>query len=116
MSYCRWSSDDYQCDVYVYEHVEGGFDTHIAGYRYKFSEPLPPPINIRDDPEAWYARHQAVLAMTRGADMVPIDLPLAGAKFCHDTAEECAEWLEELRKIGFIVPQYAIDALREEGK
>ena len=28
MSYCRWSSDCHQSDVYVYEDVKGGFTTH----------------------------------------------------------------------------------------
>ena len=36
MSYCRWSSDDFQCDVYVYESVAGGFVTHVAANRVVF--------------------------------------------------------------------------------
>lgn len=31
MSYCRFSSDDFRCDVYVYEHCDGGWYTHVAG-------------------------------------------------------------------------------------
>jgi hypothetical protein len=40
MSYCRWSSNDFQCDVYVYEDVAGGWTTHVACNRVVYSEPL----------------------------------------------------------------------------
>lgn len=33
MSYCRWSSMNWMCDVYVYEDVGGGWTTHVAGQR-----------------------------------------------------------------------------------
>lgn len=31
MSYCRWSSDDFECDLYCYADVRGGYTTHVAG-------------------------------------------------------------------------------------
>lgn len=40
MSYCRWSSMNWQCDVYVYEDVSGGWTTHVAGSRRLFG-PIP---------------------------------------------------------------------------
>jgi hypothetical protein len=33
MSFCRWSSDNFQCDLYCYADVGGGYTTHVAGYR-----------------------------------------------------------------------------------
>ena len=33
MSYCRWSSDDFQCDVYVFG-SDTGFETYVARGRY----------------------------------------------------------------------------------
>src|SRR5687767_6611694 len=41
MSYCRWSTDDFQCDLYCYEDVSGGFTTHVAGRRKIWDAPLP---------------------------------------------------------------------------
>ena len=38
MSYCRWSSDRFQCDLYCYEDASGGWTTHVAGNR---PEPIP---------------------------------------------------------------------------
>jgi hypothetical protein len=39
MSYCRWSSDHFECDVYVYADVSGGWTTHVAGRRRKHRVP-----------------------------------------------------------------------------
>lgn len=40
MSYCRFSSMNWRCDVYVYEDVGGGWTTHVAGRR-KVVPPIP---------------------------------------------------------------------------
>jgi len=34
MSYCRWSSDGFQSDLYCYEDMAGGWTTHVAGGRH----------------------------------------------------------------------------------
>ena len=39
-----------------------------------------------------------------------------GESFNDDTASECAKTLMLLRGVGYRVPQYAIDALRDEAK
>jgi hypothetical protein len=115
MSYCRWSSDDSQCDVYVYEDCAGGFTTHVAGRRRVFKEPLPPVVPMDEElKDEYFERYGKVNKMVDEAELVDIDLPYAGESFNDDTAGECADRLEELRGIGYIVPQYAIDALREE--
>lgn len=54
MSYCRFSTDDYQCDVYVYEDVGGWWSTHVAGNRPVYAEPLPDPVPFRGNTEAWH--------------------------------------------------------------
>ena len=48
MSYCRFSSDDWQCDVYVYADVAGGWTTHVAAVRFVFDKELPPPVENPD--------------------------------------------------------------------
>lgn len=40
MSYCRFSSDNWMSDVYVYEDVMGGWTTHVASRRRLFG-PVP---------------------------------------------------------------------------
>lgn len=140
MSYCRFSSDNWRCEVYVYEHCGGGFVTHVAGNKHV----IPP---IPEIPLSWMPRFKGKLSVTErrviyptrwhsaaascffgfcalwyrlsmwSLDVIPrkhIDLPEAGETFSHATAAECADNLERLRGVGFRVPQYAIDALREE--
>lgn len=43
-----------------------------------------------------------------------ITLPHAGESFVDDSPGECADRLETLAALGYYVPQYAIDALRDE--
>lgn len=115
MSYCRWSDDDCQCDVYVYANCSGGYTTHVASRRVLYRHPLPPPV-LFDGARIteWQARRALIEALFAESDKVPIGLPHDGESFNDDTASECADRLERLRALGYVVPQYAIDALREE--
>lgn len=113
MSYCRFSSDDFQCDVYVYE-SDDGFVTHVADVRLVFDRPLPPAVDIRTDLEGWAARNRMLHEAVDRAKRVRIDLPSAGEMFIDDTAGECAARLVSLRAEGLTVPGYAVEALLEE--
>ena len=114
MSYCRWSSDDYQSDVYVYEHCDGFWATHVAGRRYVFTGPLPPPLPSGASSDEWLARHRIVSAMLDSETMQDIGLPHDEETFNDPTPAACADRLESLRALGYRVPQYAIDELRAE--
>lgn len=114
MSYCRFSSDDFQCDVYVYADCGGGYTTHIARVRPVYTEPLPPLVDFMKDSHAYFERMYKVGEMLDRAEKVPIGLPHDGETFNHETAKECAEFLTELKTMGYKVPQDAIDALNEE--
>lgn len=117
MSYCRWSSDDHQCDVYVYESSRG-YETSVAGRR----RVIPPevlaslPVVSEGDAASWFARYRALSAWMDLTKPVWHDLtaPSAGEHFLDATPVECADRLEALRAEGLNVPQYAIDELREE--
>lgn len=111
MSYCRFSSDDYQCDVYVYESKDG-YEVHIASSRYVFSEPLPPP-ETPNTPES-FERHKRINEIVGKSKTEPITLPFAGESHTIETAIDCAYVLIELKSIGYNVPQYAIDRLLSE--
>jgi len=118
VSYCRWSSDDFQCDVYVYEDVYGGWRTHVAGNRPVFETPLPEPVAWNPDDDAamraYFERDRVVMRMVGDAARVPIGLSHDGATFDDPTPGACADTLLMLREAGYQVPQYAIDELREE--
>jgi hypothetical protein len=120
MSYCRWSSDDFQCDVYVYAHVNGGWTTHVANSRHKI-ENLPPevplPVGFSDDEWSKYVeRERKVMELVKTAELVPLNLPHDGETFSDPTPGACADRLEMLRTAGYNVPQYAIDSLRNDNE
>lgn len=113
MSYCRWSSDNWKSDVYVYEHVSGVWVTHVAGNRVVGDVPrVPRPT--RENKDEWLAAHRVQMEFLETAARTDIDLPYAGESFDDGTPGECADRLEALRTLGYNVPQYAIDVLRDE--
>lgn len=115
MSYCRWSCDDYQSDVYCYEHVYGGFVTHVANVRVIYADPIPDPAPFDDGHlDQWLDRHRKVSEMMAAAKRELIGLPFDGETFDDSTPGETADRLEWLRGLGYRVPQHAIDTLRAE--
>lgn len=114
MSYCRWSSDDYTCDVYVYE-SDDGWTTHVAGVRVQWDERRPAPIKF--DPnnlQPWLDRHSQVMDLLDEMPRQVIGLPHDGDTFVDETPGECAERLTSLARLGYNVPESAIAALQEE--
>jgi hypothetical protein len=138
MSYCRFSSNNFWCDVYVYEDVNGGWTTHVASNRHVI-----PPIPViphswwiigRYDNEtkrmvypnrlvqfvAWVLLRVYMVSYrlhSWSVRVIPrrkIGLPHDGARYNDDTPEGCALRLSVLREVGYKVPQYAIDALLDE--
>ena len=116
MSYCRWSSDDFTSDVYVYAHVDGGWTTHIASRRHAADlSKLPPPVELLpDNVAAWVARNKELHAAIKAAGYVEIDHPEAGKTYSDPTPADCAARLIALKASGLVVPQYAIDELLSE--
>ncbi len=113
MSYCRFSCDDYQCDVYVYEDVNGGYTTHVAKSRIVFNEPLPEKASGVED---WIDRSLKVMKIVERSQRMIIGLPYDGRTFNDEDAEECAYRLISLKDAGYNVPQYAIENLLSESE
>lgn len=115
MSYCRFSSDDFQCDAYCYENCFGGWTIHVSAYRVAFREPLPTKVEMTAETlEEWWARHKRVQEILDASPRERIRLPGAGETFYESSPGAAADRLESLRAAGFRVPQSAIDALRAE--
>lgn len=116
MSYCRWSSMNDMCDVYVYEDVAGGWTTHVATKR-RILPPIPSLPLGRVPTRLWLLWdryvHRATLHLI---PLRPIGLPHDGCSFNDSTPGACADRLESLRAMGYRVPLYAIDTLREEDR
>lgn len=118
MSYCRWSSDDFSCDLYCYQD-SGGYSTHVAAHRAVYKEPLPPDIELSSEPaiiDAWVNRHQHVMEMLKNADRVDIGLPYDGQSFHDSDLGEFLQRLRHLKEVGYKFPDYVIEAVIEETK
>lgn len=116
MSYCRWSTDDFRCDIYCHESCGGGWDIHVAAVRHRLKN-LPPLIPFTpENLTAWFERHKKVMAMVHRAKRFTIGLPYDGRSYNEPTARDTANRLIELKRVGYNVPQGAIDALLEEAK
>ncbi len=114
MSYCRWSSDNFACDIYCYE-GGSGFVTHVAGRRVVGEIPKTPPLT-RENVEEYVDARARQSEFLENCERAPIGLPHDGESFEDPDAASCADRLEELRAIGYNVPQFAIDALRDEAE
>lgn len=135
MSYCRWSSDGFACDVYVYEDVMGGFTCHVARSKIvnlheapeepKMPSELPKTdwvakLGKVDDSDDWIPEYMEKSKirdewMENHAVRENIGLEFDGKTFNTESATSMANELVMLKNMGYQVPQYAIDWLYEEG-
>jgi len=129
MSYCRWSSDGMKCDVYVYQDYHGDYVCHVAGRKIVNLDEAPHCPSLLDYPRGednkitdeatqdFMVKHRAWNEwLEESAIHEDIGLEFDGKTFSHDSATSMANDLYILKQMGYQVPQYAIDALYEEGK
>lgn len=117
MSYCRWSSDNFQCDIYAYE-SDNGYEIHVAGYK---TVGVPPEVDFSliyptqtEESIAEYVRQSQANSKWLGeCERVPIGLPYDGASFTLDTLDEFYDKLIELREIGYRFPDIVLKAIKE---
>lgn len=120
MAYCRWSTNRFMCDVYVYE-SESGWMTHVAGIRGWIKAPPAWDWPILKRFRKHGPRICVILAPLRRAwhrihefTHHKIGLEFDGQSFTHENPGACADNLEVLKQAGYNVPQYVIDDLWEE--
>lgn len=113
MSYCRWSSDGFYCDLYCYE-GEDGFVTHIASRR----RPTRAPALVWDQGVEKLmetrAAQDAFLEDEVNNPLVPIGLPLDGKSFTDGDLESFLERLRSLKEMGYQFPDGVITSVEEE--
>jgi hypothetical protein len=127
MSYCRWSSDNFKCDLYCYADVGGGYTTHVAGMKRVDDIPSADmPRELRDGslkkgtPEfdavisAWTDATNAQIKAATDSDMVPIGLSYDGASFNDPTLETFRARVVMLREAGYYCPDYVLERIDEE--
>lgn len=110
MAYSRWSTDNFQCDLYVYAHVGGFWSINVAERRY--DAPMSEIEN--EQPEDVTVEDAAAYMRWLGSRMTKIELPYAGATFSIADAEEAAQKIEELMALGYRAPADLPDLIRED--
>lgn len=115
MSYSRFSSDDWSCDLYIYADVSGGWTIHVAGNRINPEVEIPSvPQFIESDPEGWLEKYNAQMEVVDKARRVHIDLPHAGETFHEPTPEATLDRVRELRALGYRCPDRVEERLLED--
>jgi hypothetical protein len=117
MSYCRWSSDNFTCDLYCYESFDG-FQTHVASYRQRTWLRI---VHFLTDKRfrvtdtytvrshRWLLRW-FYLSLPHSLTHRRIHLPYAGQSFTDATEKEMFGRILDLARTGYHIP----DSLRKE--
>ena len=119
MSYCRWSCDGGQCDIYAYYSIGDFWQIHIANRRRV--ERSPSPIIMVDgelelsktyvDDLTEYNKRMEAL----GDDQwVYINLPFDGEDYDCGSIEEFKDKMLELRAVGYQFPDGVLEEINEE--
>ena len=112
MSYCRFSSMDFKCDLYVYE-AEDCYCVHVATNRIVGDVP---PLRWGADPNTFRESYKAQINFIKEAKREPIGLEYDGESFYLSSKEELLECLELLKQVGYIFPYEIIEEMREENQ
>ena len=99
MSYCRFSSDNYRCDLYCYA-SDRGFVTHVAGTRFVGDIPEVPPI-LSVPSDVWMEAHKAQRDFISTAERKRIGLPCDGANYTDDDLESFLVTVKGLLAMGY---------------
>lgn len=117
MSYCRWSSDNWQCDLYCYEDCSGGWTTHVASRRRVGDIPddrMQDFLEMKITAEEYIENHKAQMEAVGNSELVCIGLPHDGETFNDATLEQFKARLLLLRSIGYRFPDYVLERVEEE--
>lgn len=120
MSYCRWSSDDYNCDLYCYEDVRGGFTTHVANTRIvgdvpKLAWPKSSPATEEEIAE-FLKSNKIQREFFDDCKREKITLPYAGETFNDSDLESFRDRLLMLREVGYRFSDGVLEAIEEDMK
>lgn len=114
MSYCRWSTDSFRCDLYCYEDVGGGYMTHVAARRIDDGAPREDWGLMVSDPDEFMRQHVALLEWMETHPLRPIGLDYDGLTFHDPTPGEFLDRLMMLRRAGYRFPDDVLLTVAEE--
>lgn len=118
MAFCRWSSMNHGCDIYLYADVNGGYTCHVASKKHVADEPCPElpgyPALGNLSPQEFAAIIQAQREWVEKSELVPIGKEYDGKSFYSYERDEMVEILRNLKRLGYRMPQGLIDLIADE--
>ena len=116
MSYCRFSSMDFLCDLYVYEAYDG-FAVHVARSRPDWTPPEPRWNIIMDAGKVpggeWQRRQDAYMEALDSAERKAVNHRWAGESFYGLELDEAYDMCAAARADGLNVPESLLPDLYE---
>ena len=127
MSWCRWSTDidnKYNSDLYIYDHVDGHIQVHVAGRRRSnyADNPHPEPSwdNVVEHDQVWIQNFIETSRLRSewfdaNDTWEPVPEPFAGKhyNFDYDNIQDLVEFLTVARSTGINFPDYIFDYAKE---
>jgi len=119
MSYCRWSSMDWECDLYIYDAGEF-ISVNVAGRRRKFDETWPrmkTNATIDEQFAIWQAQHDWLKAHEDEKEWIDLNTvtpEFAGEGYDIADPDEVADLLVRMRDAGLRFPDGLIEEFREQ--
>lgn len=113
MSYCRFSSDNWKSDIYCYE-SDMGIVINVAATKIDNIPEMPlwGVVSAEEYMEALRLQHDYM--DKREAQRRQIGLPYDGEYFLYGSYQQAYEKLVELKSLGYHVPEYAIENMKED--
>lgn len=109
MSYCRWSSMDFKCDLYVYE-ADDGIAIHVASNRV-----------VGDVPSIdWYSAellhstYKAQMEFLDTAEREPINLQYDGESWYCLSKDAACTVIDMLEQEGYVFPEGLCESIMED--
>jgi hypothetical protein len=115
MSYCRWSSDNWMCDIYCYYSTGDKYVTHVAGNRVVGNIPKIPKYSESSKDE-WNKAYKAQMDFMDSCEREYIGLPYDGMTFEDDTLIDFLNRLTHLRNTGYNIPDFVFEEIKDELK
>lgn len=120
MSLCRWSTDDFNCDLYVYNSGNDQYTIHVAGNRVVGNVPkITSDYMDAGDPKdmvrckEWISQYDAQINWLINCERENITLKYAGESFTL-SGEMAIAKLHELKALGYKFPNYVITDIEDE--
>lgn len=112
MSYCRWSDDNVQCDLYCFG-TGDDYVTYVREHRTVGQATPLPDVKTTPDKEFPAALNRQ-MEFGMSFEVVPIGLPHDGEIFRDPTLEAFKARLLYLRSVGYRFPDHVLERIDNE--